>query len=160
MDIKRLKYREQKFRKYFQSKRKCDVCKERTTWVYNPNVGHSHCEKCGYRKIPIKNILINYDGKIMEKEDETKADNKKSIERKNHIKNDGTYLSKLLNKKVNCRFLNWQTIEGILVDFNKYEIILIINEVEQIIIFKHGLFSIKESSPVIDINEQSTDDRI
>lgn len=67
------------------------------------------------------------------------------------IKNVQSYLQKLLNKKVKCFLLNSDIIEGTLIGINQYEIVMLISyfadEVvtsEQIVIFKHGILTIKE----------------
>lgn len=66
IDVKKYKY--QKKSKIFPPNtiRHCDICDKKTTWIFNPHIGHSQCQDCGYRKIS-DNTLINYEGRIVKK---------------------------------------------------------------------------------------------
>lgn len=139
IDIKRYKHQKKSIPP--KTIRYCLICKKKTKWIFNPRIGHSQCGECGYRKI--SDTLINYEGRIMEKE--------KPKDETYKIKNVQSYLQKLLNKKVKCFLLNSDIIEGTLIGINQYEIVMLISyfadEVvtsEQIVIFKHGILTIKE----------------
>lgn len=139
IDVKKYKYQEKSKTFPPNTIRYCKVCIKKTTWVFNPNIGHSQCEECGYRKI--SDILINYEGKIMEKENGPKVtkDNKNYRRENTHVQ---SYLSKLLNKKVECTLLNSDIIEGTLIGINQYEIAILVED-EEVIVFKHGILTIK-----------------
>lgn len=134
IDIKRYKHKEKSIPP--KTVRYCYICKKKTKWMFNPRIGHSLCGECGYRKI--SDTLINYEGRIMEKENKSKDEIYRT--KNAHIQ---SYLPKLLNKKVKCVLLNSDIIEGTLIGINQYEIVVLIAE-EQVAIFKHGILTMKE----------------
>lgn len=140
IDVKKYKYQEKS--RIFPPKttRYCGICKKKTTWEFNPNIGHSQCQECGYRRVSDK--LINYKGKIMEKENMHKnvRDNKKYIMQGKYSE---SYLPKLLDKNVKCILSSLDIIEGTLIGINSYEIAMLVAG-EEVIIFKHGILTIKE----------------
>ncbi len=144
MDVKRYRYQDKTSPP--NTTRRCHVCNKKTTWIFNPSIGHSQCEECGYRKI--SDTLINYEGRIMKKENKTKdvKDNREHIMKNTYTQ---SYISKLLNKKIRCTLLNLDIVEGILTGINQYEIAMLI-EGEEVIIFKHGIFAIKEYKENLD----------
>lgn len=136
IDIKKYKYQEKSRIFPPSTTRHCGVCDKKTIWIFNPSIGHSQCQECGYRRISDK--LINYEGKVMEKE------NSKS--NKNYRRNNAyiqSYLPKLLDKNVECTLLNLDIIGGTLIGINQYEIAMLVAG-EEVIIFKHGILTIKE----------------
>jgi len=140
IDVKKYRYQEKSKTFPPSTTRHCVICGKKTTWIFNPNIGHSQCEECGYRKV--SDTLINYQGKIMEKVNEHK-DNKgnKNYRRTNTYAQSN--LTKLFNKKVRCILLNSDVIEGTFVGINPYEITVLVED-EEVIIFKHGILTIKE----------------
>lgn len=139
IDVKKYRYQE-KSKTPPSTIRYCTVCAKKTTWIFNPQIGHSQCEECGYRKV--SDTLINYQGKIMEKANEHK-DNKGNKNYRRTSTYAQSYLSKFLNKKVKCTLLNSDIIEGTFVCINPYEITVLVED-EEVIIFKHGILVIKE----------------
>lgn len=65
-------------------------------------------------------------------------------------KGQSSYLNDFLNKVVVCETMNGKTITGILTGFDKYELILVETKdiksknPPKIIVYKHGLVSIRE----------------
>lgn len=142
IDIKRYKHKEKSIPP--KTVRYCYICKKKTKWMFNPRIGHSLCGECGYRKI--SDILINYEGRIMEKETKTKEEKHKT--KNTYVQ---SYLQKLLDKKVKCVLLNSEIMEGTLIGINQYEIVMLVSNIagevitnEQVVIFKHGILTIKE----------------
>lgn len=144
MDIKRIRYQEQKSSPP-KTIRHCCYCKNDTVWVYNPYTGHSQCSICGLRRNPISNSHVNTEGKVIEKEEHKKDIKKHKGGRQNN--QNQPFLVKLINKKVVCVLSNSETLEGTLDGTNQYEIVISVNE-QHIIIFKHALISVKEIKEV------------
>lgn len=116
--------------------RYCKVCLENTKWIYNHLLSHSECSVCGFRIVSDK--LINYEGKVMEISNYDKED---KIKKRIPL----TFLHRLLKKSVICKLVNSDILEGTLLWFTQYEIMLMVDD-EEVLIFKHAVASIKNKS--------------
>lgn len=134
-DLKRIKYKNRPPK----TTRYCRICLKNTKWIYNYILGHSQCSVCGYRK----NLdeLINYEGKIV------KIDNasKENVRKKGIVPQ--TFLHKLLKKNIICKLINSDILEGTLLWFNQYEIILMVDN-DEVLLFKHAVVSMKNNKEI------------